>query len=367
MGDKHNLTLGYDWEKLDSIPLTPDLPSPYHTGTAYNLQNLYFANTNEQIQVPIFHSRWKSYSYFAQLQSQINEEFSTTLGLRYDKTSIYQSTFNPRLSLVYQPAQDLALKISYGEAFFAPSAESRFRLFGSFSGQDEAGLYQSTFFQLPNEHLEPETLKTLEFGWTQLFSEQWMLQADIYFNQLDSIIQPTFNQPTLSDYFSGGNIAFTQTNNNSGKLKSNGFDMTVTYQIEQSTHGDLNAWLNLSYVDGTKRSFNQETKLPYTSSSKVRLGATWLYAGWEISPVARWQSESSLSEQDSSLEKSVNDFGVVDLFIQRKDVLPNLDLYLDINNLLNNSYGVAGEGSETTFEQVPQLKRWSSLGIRYHF
>ena len=363
--ENHSLTLGYSYEDLESIPLTADLPRQYQTNLSAENQQLYFPNTNDEIAIPIFHINWHNYSLFSQLQSELSDQLTTTVGLRYDNSSTYGTTYVPRVGLVFRQSEDVSLKLSYGEAFLAPSPQNRFRFFGSFEFQRNDNLYQSFFFQVPNPDLQPEKIKTLELGWTQLFSDSFLFQSDVFFNQLDDIIQPTITEEPIEDFLLGGSIATTQINENIGKLESYGIDLTLNYQPEFAENKNLKSWLNLSFVDGDRQSNDQSSALPFASKEKVRMGITWKWNDWTISPVLRWQGKSTLSEISEGLDKSASAYTVADIFIEKQNLVDNLDIYLKINNLFDATYGVAGEGSNTVFTEVPQLPRWIVLGFRY--
>lgn len=367
LSDKNILTLGYSYEDLESIPLTADLPSPYRSNLAPEAQQFFFPNTNNEIAIPMYHINWHNISVFSQLQMELTDQLTTTLGLRYDDSSTYGSTNVPRIGLVYRHSEKSSLKVSYGEAFLAPSPQNRFRFFGSFNFQRPDNLYQSFFFQIPNPDLEPERMKTLEVGWTHLLSDSFLLQTDIFFNQLDKIIQPIITAQAVEDFIVGGSIATTQTNENVGNLESYGLDFSLNYQTELESGSTLKSWLNLSFVDGDRSANNQESELPFTPNEKLRLGLTWQNNNWTISPIIRWQGSSTLSELGDGLGKEASAYSVTDLYIENKNLLKNLDVYLKINNLFDERYGVPGEGSSTVFVEVPQLPRWTTVGLRYRF
>jgi outer membrane receptor protein involved in Fe transport len=361
------LTFGYVYEDLESIPLTADLPIPYRPNLSNVEQALFFPNTNNELAIPLFNINWHNYSYFVQLQSQLTENLTTTLGLRYDKSSTYGSTYVPRVGLVYKPSDDNTLKLSYGEAFLAPSPQNSYRFFGAFAFQRNDNLYQSFFFQIPNTRLEPEKLKTLELGWTQFLSDSWLVESNLFINKLEDLIQTVITDEPVSDFISGANIATTQINDNVGKLKSFGADLTVTYQSDVGESGALQSWLNYSYVDGHRESHGQSSKLPFTTKHKLRIGLTLKTNNWTFSPVLRWQDRSTLSEVGVALDKYANQFTVADLFIEKKDVFDSFDIHLDIKNLSDEKYGVPGEGNTSVFVEVPQLRRWILIGFRYRF
>lgn len=72
-------------------------------------------------------------------------------GVRFDYNSIYGEVINPRVSMIYRPIDQVALKLSYGEAFQEPAP---MMLWGGWSGR------------LANPNLRPEKVRNLEAGIT---------------------------------------------------------------------------------------------------------------------------------------------------------------------------------------------------------
>ena len=358
--NEDRFTFGYSVQKLHSIPLTADLPQPYNTSQGPSDQNLYFPGTDDNLVIPIYDVNWRNTSAFAQWQTQWQEKLSTTVGLRYDDSSTYGSSINPRLGLVYQASEDTTIKASYGQAFLAPSPQNSYRFFGSFAFQRPDGRYQSFFFQLPNADLKAETLTTMELAWTQILSEHWLFEAVAFSNQLDQAIQPVITDPAKWDHIPGGIITTTQINDNIARLESHGTELALNYHSHW-----LSAWINYSFVDGKRISSDNESALPFTSRHKLRSGLTWQWQQWSLTPSLEWTSDTSLSEVGVAADKTAKGFSLVNLQLQRTNLLDGLDAAISINNLLDKSYGVAGEGSATVFSEVPQRKRWLSVELRW--
>ena len=92
--ENHNLTFGSSVEWLNSIPMTYDLPKK-------SLSNVYINGSNKEIEAPIYDINWNNIAFYLQDQITLNENFQLSLAGRYDKNSSYESSFNPRLALIY--------------------------------------------------------------------------------------------------------------------------------------------------------------------------------------------------------------------------------------------------------------------------
>ena len=53
--------------------------------------------------------------------NQISKKISYTAGCRYDYSTEYGSTINPRFAFVFSPIKSLTIKLLYGRAFRQPS------------------------------------------------------------------------------------------------------------------------------------------------------------------------------------------------------------------------------------------------------
>ena len=83
--------------------------------------------------------------------------------MRYDKSSTYDGTLNPRAGLVYKHSDDTTIKAFYGQAFLQPTPLISHQHFGSFNGiTNAAGEYESDYFFIPNFNLEPEEMESFE-------------------------------------------------------------------------------------------------------------------------------------------------------------------------------------------------------------
>lgn len=108
----HNLTFGSSIEWFESIPMTYDLPTP-------SLSNTYIKGSNNEIKAPIYNEKWNNIAFYLQDQIILSDNFQLSIASRYDKSSSYESSFNPRVALIH--LQDaLTQKLIYSQAFLAP-------------------------------------------------------------------------------------------------------------------------------------------------------------------------------------------------------------------------------------------------------
>ncbi len=360
------LTLGYALESFKSIPITADLPTPYQTGKPASGQGLSFPGTNGEIEIPVFEADWENYGIFSQWQVSLGNGYDLTLGARFDDSSSYGSVFTPRAGLVWAPSDDRSIKLLYGEAFLAPSPNNAYRFFGSFAFEREDGLYQSFFFHLPNPDLQPEEMRTLELSGSRRFGDKLNANASLFYEEVENLIQPVFYPGVNSEFLDGSVIESVEINENVGSIEAFGFDLGLTYRESFGEH-KWKLWGNLSYIDGDLRQPGIVTDLPYTASFKLKIGATYRYRDFYISPTVYRIGDSNSSELGSAIGFETDAFTIANMHIGYDGLGDGVSLYLKVANLFDTRYRVPGSGDITVFDAAPQNGRQMILGLRYDF
>lgn len=155
---------------------------------------------------------------FAQWEGNPLDWLSYALSARYDATSAFGNSFNPRFSLLYKPSDALQIRASGGTGFKAPDFRQLFVQFSnrlSGAGYDLIGAYR-----LGNT-LEPErsqafdvgvmwSMGTLDLGDVSLGS--WNLDARLFRNTLNNLIE-VYNVGRVDnrDIYSYRNVARAYT------------------------------------------------------------------------------------------------------------------------------------------------------------
>ncbi len=363
--------LGYVWEEFRATPKTADLPKPYNPDQPGASQNFTYAGT--ELPIKIFEVGYSSYGLFGQWQQNWNEELSSVIGIRFDDSSTYGDTLNPRAGLVYAPSDDWTMKLLYGQAFLAPSPRRIYEHFGSFAFQRDDGIYQSFFFQVPNLELEPEEMETLELNVNWRVSNSFNLNAVIYQEEADNLIAWVAASPQQPDFIPGGDIAFTQTNDNVGTIEATGLDLTFMYNTGLGG-GNLNIWGSYSYIDGDLNAPEGKVGLPFTSEDKYKLGTTFKMDNWFVTTSLQHYGETNGPETGGEFDPDTNPTGLAGLTVDSYTIV-NLvtgidlnawNLELRVNNLLDEKHFNAGLGGLSQLN-APQETRTFELGVTYSF
>lgn len=117
----------------------------------------------------------RNWQIFAQDIWTIDDEWELTTGVRYDNSSDFGSTLNPRVGLVWRAAPGLTAKFLYGKAFRAPSFQELYQ--------------QNNPVALGNSNLEPEHIQTWEAAIDYRPSNnRWNIGANIFTYRLTNKI-----------------------------------------------------------------------------------------------------------------------------------------------------------------------------------
>lgn len=368
---KHQLSGGFILQAFNSIPKTTDLPSEYDPDKEAGEQGLFHIGTNNTLPIQFFEQDFQNYGLFVQTQSKWNEWFSSFAGVRFDYDSRFDSTFNPRVGVIFKHKDSTHLKFMYSEAFLAPSTNLAFAHFGTFKGTtDGSGRYESDFFRLPNENLRPEKTRTFDANLTHKFNENLIFRSDFYFTMVEDYIGIE-SGPSNSEFIPGGIIASTTTAKNAGRLDVVGADVTVE-QAFNWKNKKLNYWISYSWLDGTYEKLGDETsKPPITAKNKVKAGFTYTYMNdYFVTPRVIWVGETSHFAADR--KEKVSSYALLNLNLGVRNIFENskhwqaMSAYLSITNLADVKYFNAGGGSNS-FGSSPQDPRRLFFGIRKSF
>ncbi len=358
---------GYTLERFNYQPATPTVASPFNTDTPVSTQGLYYLGSDNQIPIRTFNTHYSNQAAFTQLKNNWGNQWTSTLGIRYDENSIYGESINPRLGVVWQPSKKTSMKLLYAEAFLAPSPSLIFQHFGGFAFQDNDGIYQSFFMHVPNPELEPEEMQTFEININHQFSPSLITTLSLYTEKVSGMIAQVETPTVQSDFVPGGNIASTFWNENIGKLNATGADISFIFKKDFAfTKMDL--WGNYSWIHGHLTGSEGKVDLPFVAENKIKLGATFKYGHYFFSPSIHWIDETSGGETGDNIGKTVPEYTLVNAYIgSRAFFMPNLELGLHIYNVLNEKYKNSNITDEFEFFDKPQQTRYWQLNIQFKY
>lgn len=364
INEQNKMITGITYEKYHSIPKTADLPQKYNNNLSVNNQGLFYPS-NTDLPVKIFETEYDNIGAFVQWKRNWTETLASTLGIRYDDSSTYGESINPRIGVVYKPSQTTTTKLLYGSAFLAPSPVKQFDHFGSFAFKQGNGIYKSFFFHIPNAEIKPETIDTIELNISHAASKNLNISSVIFYSKVDDLIAIRPTTIVESGFIPGGDIAATEENANIGKASAFGIDLWLDYL--QSYQGfTLTYWGNYSYLDGELEQDNLgfKTNLPYTTKHQTKFGLTFNYQGkYIISPSIRWIDKTNALQPVSNELPLVPAYTLVNLHASAK-VHDNFEFFLHVDNVFDERFYNAAAGGVESFINSPQDPRKITAGLK---
>ena len=298
---------------------------------------------------------------YGQLRWLPSPAWQAVIGSRYDHNSTYGGVHNPRIALIYRPAEQQTYKMLYGEAYIAPSHFDRFETW-----------FVEEYGHIQNPDLKPEVMRTVELNHTRSWNDRLELSLSLYRNEVENLIVRRFyGLVPMADAFvdaDGDGLVAVEWSDNYGSLRSYGLDA----RGEMILRSGLSARLYYSYMDGSNTDPNTGRKLDLfkTSTHKVMAGATWVVRRrLSLSPRLRWVSDVATRQENALFAGArMPGYWVAGLHARMADVTPGLDLSVAVTNLTDRRYYTAGVRSESSvyLPRVPQDDRHVEVRLHWH-
>ena len=253
---------------------------------------------------PNVYSNVSTYQWamFVQDDYSITESLSLNAGIRYDFFSIFGSTFNPRLGLIYNPFEKTTIKLLYGTAFRAPN-------------QFELNYTGST--TIANPGLHPEKLNTVELILEQHFANQLRAEFNLFHTEVSNIITLT----NLSET--------TIQNQNTGNIESEGLEL----QLEQLFNNGFQGRISYSFQENR----DKITRKRLTNSPEHMVKVNLIAPLWSDKVFAGFETQY-MSGRKTTLGGQVGDYVISNLTIFTQNWIKGLELSAGVYNLFDERY-----------------------------
>ncbi len=245
-------------------------------------------------------------SVYAEMSLPFLSSLSADLALRYDRYSDFGNATSPKLSLRYQPLDNLTFRASYGEGFRAPTLQALNQqdAFSADSVTDAAtavayGLSSSSSIQINGYHVANPGLKAEEskqysfgvaydpFSWANLTLDYWNTEIK---NQIKWYSSQTVIDRTALGQFLPDNLYVVRNSDgsiqsvyagygNEGLVKTDGIDLNLR------TRFDLGAWGKLTAALQGTWTHSYKVESQYDSEEYI---GTEGYPEWRANLNTRW-------------------------------------------------------------------------------
>lgn len=289
------------------------------------------------------------YAAYAEWLFPVLESFDFTLAARYDRYSDYGSDISPKVSVRWQPLENLTFRASAGEGFRAPPLTyiHSERAFSAEQVQDyrtclsmgytsvqcggdanndniadgpedeDTVAYQIDTYSSGNQALESENSRQYSVGaawdvtrWLNLTLDYYRIEIDdrirlIEYQELINFDNAGVALPVGTSVLRRANGSVREINTayaNEGDLKTSGLDLNLRTRFDLGNAGRLENWLQVARVldytvtDG----LTEKDRLGWVTSPDTRasLRNTWKYGGltvnWNANYIGDQQNPDSV-------------------------------------------------------------------------
>ncbi|MBU0909177.1 MAG: TonB-dependent receptor [Proteobacteria bacterium] len=260
---------------------------------------------------------YHSSAYYLQGEYGLLDNLSLIGGIRLDDYSTIGKQWNPRAALVYSPRLATIFKLLYGEAFRAPNDYER--------NYDDGG------WQIGNDSLKPETIRTWELVCEQNIASHSRLVASIFRFELKNLI----SQVETADYL-------LQFQNNPHTVRSDG----VEIQLESRFENGIEGYLGVSTVN--TKDLDLDARL--TNSP------TFLASGGISVPI--WSKNFYLSpdffyvdgRKSADMTEDAGSYFLTNLTITSGNIFKDIRMSFAVYNLFNKNIIAPGAGEHYHYD-----------------
>jgi outer membrane receptor for ferrienterochelin and colicins len=258
------------------------------------------------------------------------QKLAVTAGLRYDHYDTFGKTTNPRLALIYTPAEKNAVKFLYGSAFRAPSPFE---------------LYYESPTNTANPGLKPERIKTYELVYEQYGGEHFRIALSGFYYRIDGLINQTEASPGITVF------------RNLERVESRGFEVGLEQKWENGVDGRFSYTVQKTTDVETGEVLSNSPEHLAKLNIVTPLFRDMLFAGLEEQYTGRRKT------RDQGTEGS---FVITNLTLTARRVAKGLELSASVYNLFDIRYSDPAS-SDIAQQTVAQDGRNYRLKITYAF
>ncbi len=130
----------------------------------------------------------KAAVYFQDRISLADDRLGITIGARFDgDNDLFDSTFSPRIAAVYNPNERLVVRGGWSTAFRFPAFNELYQQSWFASADLGAFAFPLQVFA-PNPNLQPEEIRTFDFGLEYRLSAELSAKLDLYHSEVKDFI-----------------------------------------------------------------------------------------------------------------------------------------------------------------------------------
>jgi outer membrane cobalamin receptor len=362
------VTTGGTFERFYSIPQGADLNAP--------IQSQQRPGTILDTNIPddFVKVHYSNVGAYGQMQYAVSPAVSLTLGARADYNTRYEAALNPRVGLVARaPSGGTTWKLLYGSAFLAPSPYQAYSHYGSFYSTDGGKTFASDYWHLGNPDLQPQHKKTLETVLMQPVGGHVQVTVSAFHSWFIDIVKGSAADLSYAGTYHGWPVAYIDFPVNEGDARVYGLTISAESLHTFGSDGRLETHAALAWADGRVREDSESSvTLPVGLMAPVQLrfGADLDWHRWSAAPrlaiVGAQRLLATVAVGDSLERQTLAGYATVDVNIRRRNLFRNVDVFVTLENALDQRYRSTNARAYTNPEELigaPQNPRRVSIGF----
>ncbi len=302
-------------------------------------------------------------SGFGQLVYSPSAFINVTLGARYDYSTRYGSTVNPRAGLIISPAESTKLKFNYGRAFQAPSLFFEYEQWGA---PNIVNISASEMQKIdPSWQLENQIVNSYEISLNQKITKNLNITSAVYYNDLTNlIVRNYFTDSIYNKYFDTYTAGLR--NENIGQEEIIGGNFSVNAKISHN----IVLYSYYTYTDAVSiNNESTETDIPRISTHKVWAGFTLqnIFGMLSISPRIKWVGDMYNANTEVFPDHNQDGYYTADVSLVLNNIKNRFRLYADFKNITNQKIEAGGLYEQTGVytATIPQDEFSFKIGFEY--
>lgn len=229
----------------------------------------------------------KTYSGYVYDDFALSEEISLNYGFRYEKNDKNYKEMSPYGAFIWQALKDTRLKLSVSEVFRQPTA------------------YEE-------DRKKPEKAQTLEFVLEQNLGYETKLTSSLY----RYVISNSYGSSSPD------------------KIEAKGFEV----ELEKHWEGGSRLKTNYTWQDATDANSNELRVNSPHHIAKLNLSMPFISRFLRLGAEVQYVSKRLMSQSSSGAGKYAPAYTIANLNLLAQEVVPNLDISLNIHNVFNRHY-----------------------------
>jgi iron complex outermembrane receptor protein len=279
------------------------------------------------------HRTSRVWAAYVQDEITVSSTFLFYAGVRYDRTSTFGGTTNPRLAAVMTPVENGTLKLLYGRAFRAPTVYELY--------------YEAPPSILSNPALQPERIETYELVYEHDFGHGLRASASRYSYSIRNLITQTYDPLNGSTMFQNQERAeATGTELEVQKSWSNGADGRLSYTFQKAVDPNTGELL----TNAPKHLAKLNLVVPIIRDR--------FFAGIE---------EQVTGQRTTLAGKSTDGFAVTNLTLFGRNRPRTVEASLSLYNVLDKKYSDPVSGDLFPIDSLQQDGRSIRVKLTYAF